>query len=99
MDKSKSTTKACSEQPRGRSIEYKADYCDKAREQCELGANDRDLAEVFGVPVATISKWKSKYSDFDEACKIAENRANRRVEEALYDRAAVARRRYFLPRV
>lgn len=52
----------------------------------ELGANNRQVAEVLGVTPQTVERWKEKIPEFGEAFKEAEKIANEKVKQALYKR-------------
>jgi hypothetical protein len=84
---SKRTTKARDENALARAIKYKVEYCDMARKLCEMGADIAMLADFFGVPITAICEWQSTYLEFFEACKAGQDRANDRVERALYERS------------
>ena len=70
----------------GRPTSYKKEYARIARKACELGAIDRDLAEIFDVCEATINNWKKTQPEFLESLT-GKELANSRVEQSLYQRA------------
>lgn len=71
----------------GRPQGYKPEYADQAEKLCKLGATDHELAEFFEVDTSTIYRWKNSHVEFCEAVKIGKDRADDRVERALYNRA------------
>lgn len=71
----------------GRPTKYKAEYAKQARKVCELGGIDTDVAEILGVDIATIYRWKSQHEAFCEALKLGKEPANERVKMSLYHRA------------
>ena len=51
-----------------RSIQYSEDFVHQALIACsELGANEHDLAKLFGVGRNTINNWKRKHQEFADA--------------------------------
>ena len=55
--------------PRGNS-KYEDSFAQKARLACaELGATDKNLAELFGVCLRTIHYWKQRHPEFGQALK------------------------------
>lgn len=62
-------------------------YVDQARKFSLLGADDKKLAELFEVGVATIHKWMADEEDFREAILEGRDRADAEVVAALYKRA------------
>jgi hypothetical protein len=72
---------------RGRPAKFKPSYVEQARELCELGATDLELAEFFDVEVRTIYRWKNEHEDFCQAVKVGKWAADDRVERSLYQRA------------
>lgn len=72
---------------KGRPTRYKAIYAKQATKLCLLGATDAELADFFEVAVSTIYLWKIKSRPFAEACKIGKEKADERVEHALFSRA------------
>lgn len=71
----------------GRPTKYKPEYVQQAQKLVQLGATDADLADFFDVAISSISLWKVKYQEFSEALKLGKESADKRVEEALYNRA------------
>jgi hypothetical protein len=71
----------------GRKTNYKPEYAKIAAKMCHLGATDADLAEAFGVSVATIGNWKGQHEEFSSALKADKALADERVERSLYQRA------------
>ena len=66
---------------------YKPEYVERAREMCLAGAINPELAAEFGVTVATINNWRSKFPEFRAAMVAAKEVADTRVERSLYERA------------
>jgi len=54
---------------------------------CRDGAVDKDLGKAFGVSVETISRWKRNYPEFLAALREGKDKADYKVECALYKRA------------
>lgn len=71
----------------GRETKYKPDYDRMAYKACQLGATDKDLAELFDVCEATINNWKIDFPSFLESLKTSKADLDYKVERALYDRA------------
>lgn len=71
----------------GRPSKYKPEFAGQAEKLCKLGATDAEMADFFQVTISTISLWKVKHSEFSDALKLGKEVADRRVEEALYNRA------------
>lgn len=72
---------------RGRPSKYDAAFPKQARKLCKLGATDQEIADFFGVHVATLFRWKDAHQDFRDALKEAKAEADARVEESLFQRA------------
>jgi hypothetical protein len=66
---------------------YDPKYNPIAMRLCKGGYTDAELAETFGVHVATIYRWKAEFPDFAEACKLGKEEVDDRVEQALLRRA------------
>lgn len=59
----------------------------QARKLCRLGATDKELAEFFGVDVATVNRWKLAHPEFCESLKDGKSAADAEVADRLYQRA------------
>ncbi len=73
--------------PGGRPTDYKPAYAEGAKTLAKLGATDAEIADVYGVNVATIYRWKLAHPEFCEALKVGKEEADARVERSLYQRA------------
>jgi hypothetical protein len=71
----------------GRPSEYKPEYAEQARRQCEEGATDQELADFFEVSVRTLYRWKNSYPDFCQSLKASKAPADERIERSLFERA------------
>lgn len=71
----------------GRPTKYKPEYAKIAKQMCELGATDPQLAEAFDVTISTITLWKVTYPEFSAAIKISKDVSDNLVEQSLYKRA------------
>jgi len=71
---------------RGRPSKYEPEFAERAKEMCERGATDYDLAEEFEVNVTTIWRWQTRYDEFCNALK-AKAGYDDRVERSLAQRA------------
>jgi len=71
----------------GRNSKYDESFPGIALAKCRKGATDEDLAEVFGVCVATINNWKNEHLEFLDALKNGKDRAVAEVENALFKSA------------
>jgi hypothetical protein len=68
----------------GRKSLYREDYTDQAFKLCLLGAIDEELADFFGVAVATIYNWKNEHPAFLEATVAGKIKADAEVAHSLY---------------
>jgi hypothetical protein len=66
---------------------YKREFAKQARKACEMGATDRDLAELFGVKTSTIWRWRCEHKEFCSALVVGKLHADAIVERSLYQRA------------
>lgn len=73
--------------PGGRPTVYKAEHIRQAKLLGKMGATDGEVAQFFGVNVATIFRWKNLHPKFCEALQIGKAIADARVEKSLYQRA------------
>ncbi len=71
----------------GRPTDYRQEYADQAAKLCALGATDYELADFFGVDTRTIYRWKNVHEEFCQAVTCGKERADERVERALFNRA------------
>jgi len=71
----------------GRPTEYDPAYVEQAAKLCALGATDYELADFFGVDTRTIYRWKNTYPEFCQSVIAGKEKADDRVERALYNRA------------
>lgn len=79
--------KTAKKRPRGRPTRFKAEHCGQALKLCRLGATDKDLADFFGVDVATVNRWKMKHPDFCESLKAGKTVSDAEVANMLFKRA------------
>ncbi len=70
-----------------RPTRYKPEYADIARELCEAGAVDDELAAFFEVSTRTIYLWRNVHPEFREALKDGKVNADENVKRSLYERA------------
>jgi hypothetical protein len=68
----------------GRNTLYREEYADQAFKLCLLGAIDEELADFFGVSVATIYNWKKEHPAFLEATVAGKMKADAEVAHSLY---------------
>lgn len=86
-DKAEGLKPSESETAVGRPTTYQATFAEQAEKLCLLGATDVELADFFGIHVATLYRWKIEFPKFCEAIKSAKDVADERVERSLYQRA------------
>lgn len=68
----------------GRKSLYQEMFADQAFKLCLLGATDEELADFFGVVVATIYNWKNEHPAFLEATVAGKIKADAEVAHSLY---------------
>jgi hypothetical protein len=71
----------------GRPSKFKVEFVEKARELCENGATNRELADFFRVNETTIWQWAHTHPAFSNALKVGKDLADERVVQSLYRRA------------
>jgi hypothetical protein len=71
----------------GRPSLYRPEYAEKAKELCNNGATDAELADYFEVSITAIKSWKSVHPAFHTALKAGKDIADDRVERSLYEKA------------
>lgn len=72
---------------RGAKSTYDPEYAEQARKLCLLGATDKEMADIFGVALSTLNKWKLDYPEFSESIKKGKDIADGNVVDRLYQRA------------
>ena len=70
----------------GRPTKYRQDFAQKAREMCERGATNADLASEFEVALSTIWLWQTTHAEFFECCKTGKAAFDERVKSSFYMR-------------
>lgn len=71
----------------GRPTKYKPEYVEQGKKLAQLGATDAEMADFFQVAISTLALWKVQHQEFSDALKLGKDVADKRVEEALYNRA------------
>lgn len=71
----------------GRPSSFERRFIEDARKLAKLGANDREVAEFFGVSEATLHRWKHTIPEFCDSLKVGKGPADERVEQSLFRRA------------
>jgi hypothetical protein len=71
----------------GRPTKYDEAFIERAHALAESGATDREIAQALGIDDATLYRWKNVYREFCEAIRVGKDRADDRVEMALYRKA------------
>lgn len=71
----------------GRPTKFKPEFTAQAAKLCRLGAKDVELADFFGIDVATLNRWKIERPEFCAAIKMSKAEADARVVRSLYERA------------
>lgn len=66
---------------------YRARYAKVAREACERGLTDLQIADLLSVSEGTLYAWRHKYPPFAEAFRLGKRMAHDRVERSLYHKA------------
>jgi hypothetical protein len=70
----------------GRPTLYRPELCEMARRLALLGLTDAQIADVFGIGVITLSRWKQNHPEFRRAIARGGAMADARVAESLYRR-------------
>jgi hypothetical protein len=73
--------------PGGRPSAYRPEFVDQAKKLCRLGATDKELADFFGVNVATINRWKVVHPEFCASLNAGKLLSDAEVAHKLYRRA------------
>ena len=70
-----------------RPSKYRPEFVEQAEKLCKLGATDLEVADFFGINVATLYRWKGEHDEFCEALKSGKEASDNRVERSLFSRA------------
>ena len=73
--------------PGGRPTDYRPEYNEQVYKLCLLGADDKRIADFFGVSESTINRWKVEYPEFRESLKDGKEIADSVIASSLYHRA------------
>lgn len=71
----------------GAPTKYDPAMCAEARNYCELGATDQEVARYLDISVAALYRYKARYPEFKQAFKVGKEAADDRVERSFYARA------------
>ena len=71
----------------GRKTVYTPRMAEVARKCCERGMTDIEVADVLGIGLATLYRWKLDYPAFSRVFKLGRKLADDRVERSIYSRA------------
>jgi hypothetical protein len=71
----------------GRKTAYSPRMAVVARKCCERGMTDIEVADMLGIGLATLYRWKAEHPAFSRGFKLGKAEADDRVERSLYSRA------------
>ena len=71
----------------GRPSDFEDEFVEQARKLAVLGATDIEIADILGVSVRTVYRWKASVPAFCQALKVGKAEADDRVERSLFSRA------------
>jgi hypothetical protein len=71
----------------GRKTVYTPRMAVLARKCCERGMTDIEVADMLGIGLATLYRWKAEHPAFSRVFKLGKAEADDRVERSLYSRA------------
>jgi len=72
---------------RGRKTLFKEHMIEEAQKLAELGFTNEEIADFWGRSRRSLQRWLKKYPEFSHTLKAAKSKADKRVEESLYNRA------------
>lgn len=73
--------------PRGRPAKYDPAILPKLYKFCLLHAKDEQIADFLEIDMATLYRWKGKYTDFCDTIARGKEIADMKVAESMYNRA------------
>lgn len=71
----------------GRPTKWNPDFIRQAQAVAKLAGTDQEVAEVLGISIRTLYKFKAEHDDFSQALSVAKEPADARVVRSLYHRA------------
>lgn len=71
----------------GRPTKYQPSFNKQAERFAKLGLIDKDMAEAFGIDVATFNRWKERFPKFRDSLNAGKEIADAMVGEKLFQRA------------
>ena len=66
---------------------YQNKFAEVAKQLCEAGATESEIADFFKVSARTIRNWKVRHVEFRAAIKVGKDAADDRVEYSMYNQA------------
>jgi len=70
-----------------RAYKFKSECVELAEKYARLGMKDVEMADLFGIDVRTLHRWKKKFPEFSEALKQGKAVSDAIVSESLYKAA------------
>jgi hypothetical protein len=70
----------------GRPKSFRTEFVDQAKQLCQLGATDVEVARFFKVHPCTIYEWRATIPEFSEALRTGKSLADERMKRSLYQR-------------
>jgi len=71
----------------GRPTKFNPEMERQSKTLAEKGFTDKEIAEVIGITEQTLNNWKKSQPEFFESLKDWKEKADRKVERSLYERA------------
>lgn len=71
----------------GRPTKFSDEMVEKTRKLSLIGATDLEIADILGIDIATLYRWRNTHSNFCDALKTGKEQSDERVKRRLYDRA------------
>jgi hypothetical protein len=79
--------KAGTKKAPGRPSSFREEFVGQTVKLCRLGATEKEIADFFGVDIATIGRWKHRHPKFRVSLKEGREQADANVADRLYSRA------------